>query len=101
MVRLVIEPPTLSTVARKEESGGFIAGEPSIDDRRATIVTITDKGRDLLPVIREIGRDVADTALDGMDEETVQVLMLSMLHAIHNLEDRSTARRLELPDSST
>jgi hypothetical protein len=54
-----------------------------------------------LPVIREIGRDVAETTLDGMDEETVQMLMRSMLHAIHNLEDRSAARRLELPDSPT
>lgn len=99
--RLGIEPPTLSTVARKLEAGGFISREPSTDDRRATIVTITGKGRDLLPVIREIGRDVAETTLDGMDEETVQVLMRSMLHAIHNLEDRSAARRLEQPDTST
>jgi DNA-binding MarR family transcriptional regulator len=38
--RFGIEPP-LSTVARKLEAGGFIAREPSTDDRRATIVTIT------------------------------------------------------------
>jgi DNA-binding MarR family transcriptional regulator len=95
--RLGVEPPTLSVMARKLEARGVIGRTPSPDDSRATIVTLTDKGRDLLPDIQELGRDLAETTLAGMDEETVQAMMRGMLQAIRNLEDRCAAERGEAP----
>lgn len=95
--RLGVEPPTLSVMAKRLEGRGFIARATSPKDSRATIVELTDRGRELLPEIREIGRDLAESTLEGMDEETVRVLMRGMLEAIHNLEDRCAAVRGEPP----
>ncbi len=84
--RLGIEPPTLSTVARKLEAAGLVARVPSPCDARATIVNLTDRGRELLPEIRRIGRELAETTLAGMDDETVELLMTAIRQATRNLE---------------
>jgi|SRR5690606_9826873 len=96
---LGIEPPTLSSIAGKLEAGGFIVRSPSPQDRRATIVELTEKGRDLLPAIREVMAELAELSLEGIDEETAQVMMRGMLQAIRNLEGRCERDRCE-PRSS-
>ncbi len=83
---LGIEPPTLSAVARKLELAGLVARTPSPCDARATIVDLTGKGRDLLPEIRRIGRNLAERTLAGMDDETVELLMTAIRQATRNLE---------------
>lgn len=85
--QLGVEPPTLSTVARKLEAAGLISRTPCPKDARATIVDLTGKGRDLLPEIRRIGRDLAERTLAGMDDETVEQLMIAMEQAIRNLDE--------------
>ena len=85
---LGVEPPTLSTVARKLETGDFVSRTPCPTDARAMVVDLTDKGRALLPEIRRIGRDLAETTLAGMDGETVRVLMETLQRAIENLDEK-------------
>lgn len=85
--RLGIEPPTLSSIARKLESAGLVARTPSPCDGRATIVALTGRGRELLPDIRRIGRELAERTLAGMDDDTVELLMATMRQAIQNLDD--------------
>lgn len=83
--RLGVEPPTLSAIAKKLESAGLIDRRASSEDRRAVVVDLTPKGRDLLPAIREIGSELAEITLDRMDDETVRLLMRAMKRAIGNL----------------
>lgn len=82
---LGVEPPTLSTIAKKLEAAGFIVRERSSDDARSVVVDLTPKGRELLPAIREIGRDLAEITLNGMDDQTVELLMKAMNKAVGNL----------------
>lgn len=95
--RLGVEPPTLSSIAGKLEAGGFIERAPSTDDRRATIVSLTEQGAAQLPAIREVMADLAGVALEGMDDVTAQAMMRGMVQAIRNLEDRCERDRRTLP----
>lgn len=93
--RLGVEPPTVSAIAKKLEAGGFIARNRSCEDARTTIVDLTLKGRALLPAIRDVGRNLAETTLDGMDDETVEELMRSMKRAVDNLSAGCRSRPTE------
>ena len=44
---LRLEPPTLSPLLKRLESGGFVTRQRSVDDERALAVRLTAKGRDL------------------------------------------------------
>jgi DNA-binding MarR family transcriptional regulator len=83
--RLGVEPPTLSSMAKKLEVAGYIDRRPSLEDRRAIIVALTPAGQELLPAVRQIGHDLAEVTLDRMDDETVRMLMRAMKRAIGNL----------------
>ncbi len=90
--RIGVEPPTLSAVASKLEAAGYIARKPCPGDRRSTLVSLTERGRALLPDIREIGLDLAEVTLNGMDAEQVETLMAGLRHAIGNLENEDATR---------
>lgn len=60
------EAPTITITARKLEAAGLIVRRPSSTDRRATIVELSDRGRELLPALRE--------ARCALAEETVAAL---------------------------
>lgn len=90
---LNIEPPTLSSIAKKLEAAGLITRTPCPRDARATMVAPTDHGRELLPEIYRIGRELAETTLAGMDDATVATFMAAMSQAIASLEAGCRPRR--------
>ncbi len=94
---LNIEPPTLSSIAKKLEAAGLIMRSPYPTDARATLVELTERGRALLPDIYRIGRELAETTLAGMDDATVAAFLAAMSQAIANLEADCPPRRREPP----
>ena len=92
--QLNIEPPTLSSIAKKLETAGLIGRAPCPRDARATLVELTDDGRALLPDIYRIGRELAEVTLAGMDDDTVATFMASMYNAIENLKADCPPRRV-------
>ncbi len=55
-----LDRTTVAVVARNLEARGFVAARASEQDRRATLIAITDKGRDLLASVQS----EVDTAQD-------------------------------------
>lgn len=60
------EPPSITQMVRKLEAAGLISRRPSPRDSRATIVELTDRGRDLIPHIKEVWRQLAEIMVAGL-----------------------------------
>ena len=54
------EPPTITGSVRKLESAGLVVRRASPTDGRATIVELSDRGRALLPALKEAWRELAE-----------------------------------------
>ncbi|WP_026922472.1 MarR family winged helix-turn-helix transcriptional regulator [Glycomyces arizonensis] len=70
-----VEPPTMTVMLRKLESGGFIVRRPSPHDARAQIVDLSDKGRAVIPSLKELYCELADYTVAEMDEAAVDRLI--------------------------
>ncbi|MGC2295783.1 MAG: MarR family winged helix-turn-helix transcriptional regulator [Candidatus Dormiibacterota bacterium] len=57
------EPPTITMSVRQLEAAGLVIRRPSLSDGRATMVELSDQGRELLPKLK--------AAWVGLAEETV------------------------------
>ena len=71
---LDIRPQSLSELAAKAECEGLIARTPSEEDRRQTIVSLTDAGRARVAAFREAHRRHAEEFLSPLDEEEKKTL---------------------------
>lgn len=70
------EPPTITGSARKLENAGLIMRRPSPSDRRVSIVELTDRGRELLPALKQAWQQLA--------ERTVAHLATTPLDQLHD-----------------
>jgi DNA-binding MarR family transcriptional regulator len=68
------EPPSVTLMARKLETAGHIRREPARDDRRATVVTLTDAGRELVGRLEQVWLNLAEETVDGLPDATVEML---------------------------
>ncbi len=76
-----LKPPTVSVSLQKMENEGLVARIDDKDDLRKTIVTLTDKGRDICDRISEvyIGCNRAVTeALDEKEQEALRSLLVKI-----------------------
>ena len=76
-----LKPPTVSVSLQKMENEGLVARVDDKDDLRKTIVTLTDKGRDICDKISEayLGCSEAVTeALDEKEQETLKSLLVKI-----------------------
>ncbi|OLF05249.1 MarR family transcriptional regulator [Actinophytocola xinjiangensis] len=68
------EPPSVTLMASKLEASGHIRRSPAPTDRRATLVELTDSGRELADQVRRAWRTLAEETVVGLGEETVASL---------------------------
>ncbi|MDI6102302.1 MarR family transcriptional regulator [Actinoplanes sp. NEAU-A12] len=73
--RLGVEQPTVTRSLSRLEAGGWFLREPVPGDRRATRITMTDKGRSIIPEIEAAWRALAETATAGLTPEQRTVLV--------------------------
>lgn len=60
------EAPTITNTARKLEAAGLIVRRPSPTDGRVTIVELSDRSRDLMPVLRQAWCELAEQSVAGL-----------------------------------
>jgi MarR family transcriptional regulator, organic hydroperoxide resistance regulator len=68
-VRLEIEVPTVVRTVQRMEVSGVVRREPDPADRRRSRIVLTQRGRDLEPVVRGALDAVSDAATHGLTEE--------------------------------
>lgn len=71
---LACEPPSVTVMTRKLEASGHIRRGPAPGDKRASVVEITDSGRELVGQLRRVWRDLADETVTGLPAGTVDEL---------------------------
>lgn len=69
------EPPTITLSVRQLEAAGLVVRRPSPTDGRATIVDLTDEGRELLPKVKTAWRRVAEQTVAGLSSVSFEQLI--------------------------
>jgi MarR family transcriptional regulator for hemolysin len=64
--RLGIESPTATRSLARLEAGDWFVREPVPGDRRAVRIKLTSQGRDILPNVEAVWRELAGTATTGL-----------------------------------
>jgi DNA-binding MarR family transcriptional regulator len=72
--QLGIVPRSATSVVDDLESAGLVARHPDPHDRRATLVDLTDTGRQILTTLREKRREVMAAQLSRLTPEEQQTL---------------------------
>ena len=67
--RIEVEPSTLTRLADRMEEAGWIERKPDPEDRRARILTLTDKAEDIVLPLREIVDQLVEDILDGISTD--------------------------------
>lgn len=66
---LFIDKGTVARSLQKLEDNGFISRTPDPDNRRKNLVFLTEKGKSILPRIRDIDRKWGEAICEGLTEE--------------------------------
>jgi DNA-binding MarR family transcriptional regulator len=80
--RTWVQPATVSTTLQRMEQAGLVVRRPDPEDRRATCVYLTERGRALREPVREIWQDVEMKTFAGFSPAERE-LMRALLARIH------------------
>lgn len=83
------EPPSVTLMVRKLEAAGLVTRETSSDDRRSVTVSLTPRGRALIPDLRAVWKELADTSVAGLDATPVPALIATLADLAASLGPRS------------
>ncbi len=70
------EPPTISGSARKLEAAGLVVRRPSPTDGRATIVELSEHGRELIPELKRAWQHLGELTVAGVSTASLEHLTL-------------------------
>ncbi len=74
-----LKPPTVSVTLQKMENEGLVNRTSDSDDLRKTIVTLTDKGRNIVSGITQIFKDHDKAITDSLTKEEAETLRALLL----------------------
>lgn len=83
------EPPSVTLMVRKLETAGLITREPSLDDRRSVTVSLTPRGRALIPELHVVWQELADTTVAGLAATRTPALIATLTDLAASLDTRS------------
>ncbi|MFE3203836.1 MarR family winged helix-turn-helix transcriptional regulator [Embleya sp. NPDC055664] len=86
------EPPSVTLMTRKLEAAGHIRRTPAPTDKRASVVELTDSGRDLVERIKQAWCTLAEETVTGLPEPTVAELPDLLTTLTTNVDTRRTRR---------
>ncbi|MFF7246988.1 MarR family winged helix-turn-helix transcriptional regulator [Embleya sp. NPDC008237] len=89
---LGVEPPSVTLMARKLEASGHIRRTQAPSDKRASIVELTDSGRELAEQIKELWRKLGEETVAGIAEATVAGLPRVLAAMTANVDPRRVGR---------
>lgn len=76
----------MSRLLSRLEDKGLVAKKQSVEDRRSTLLCLTEKGQQLYPEILPTVNDIYRKALTGFSEDEQEQLASLLFRAIHNLK---------------
>ena len=76
----------MSRLLSRLEDKGLVAKKQSVEDRRSTLLCLTEKGQQLYPEILPTVNDIYRKALTGFSENEQEQLASLLFRAIHNLK---------------
>ena len=76
----------MSRLLSRLEDKGLVAKKQSVEDRRSTLLCLTEKGQQLYPEILPTVNDIYRKALTGFSDDEQKQLASLMFRAIHNLK---------------
>jgi MarR family transcriptional regulator for hemolysin len=82
---LDMEPITVSRHVDRMEAVGFVERSPDPQDRRVWLLNLTDKGKALLPGMRDIAQKIFADAQEGLSESERAILMKGLEQLVSNL----------------
>ncbi|MBK1623743.1 MarR family winged helix-turn-helix transcriptional regulator [Afifella marina] len=85
---LDMEPITVCRHVDRMETAGLIERRQDPNDRRVRTLHITDKGRELLPDMRNLANEIFEEAQNGLPEGTRATLMTALEKIVSNLSER-------------
>jgi DNA-binding MarR family transcriptional regulator len=85
---LDMEPITVCRHVDRMEASGLVERRADPNDRRARLLAVTDKARELLPQLRAISQRVLGEAQAGLSEEHRAVLFDALETFVGNLSKR-------------
>jgi MarR family transcriptional regulator for hemolysin len=83
--RCHVEQPTMAILLGRMERDGIIARKPHPDDKRATLIALTLKGKRLLPKIKRLLIAEAEIATAGLSDEDKAMLISLLRRIVSNL----------------
>ncbi|AOI62789.1 MarR family transcriptional regulator [Burkholderia territorii] len=84
---LEITPISLTRLLDRMEACGWIERSANDDDRRAFVIRLTDKSRDIFPQMLEVGDTVTDDGLRGFTRDERDTLVRLLGRVRRNLID--------------
>ncbi|QLY33697.1 MarR family winged helix-turn-helix transcriptional regulator [Nocardia huaxiensis] len=82
------EPPSVTLMTRKLEASGHIRRSPAPTDKRASIVELTDSGKELAERVKELWCDLAEETVAGLPARTVAELPALLTTLTSNVDNR-------------
>ena len=76
----------MSRLLSRLEDKGVVAKKQSVEDRRSTLLCLTEKGQQLYPEILPTVNDIYRKALTGFSDDEQEQLASLLFRAIHNLK---------------
>ncbi|GGE83406.1 MarR family winged helix-turn-helix transcriptional regulator [Pseudoalteromonas gelatinilytica] len=83
---MVYDRGAMSRLLSRLEDKGLVAKKPSVEDRRSTLLCLTEKGQQLYPEILPTVNDIYRKALTGFSDDEQNQLASLLFRAIHNLK---------------
>ncbi len=83
-----VEQPSMAQLLAKLEKQGWIERSPDPEDRRRSLVSLTDAGHAMMPVIRAAREEGIAVFLEGIPPEDVESLVSILKRMIANGEPR-------------
>lgn len=83
---MVYDRGAMSRLLSRLEDKGLVAKKQSVEDRRSTLLYLTEKGQQLYPEILPTVNDIYRKALTGFSDDEQEQLASLLFRAIHNLK---------------
>jgi MarR family transcriptional regulator for hemolysin len=83
---LDLQPITLTRLVDRLCANGMVERRPDPNDRRAKRLHLTPLARPLMDRLAELGQDMMQTVLDGVDAQTVERMIGQLTRAKDNLK---------------
>lgn len=83
--RLYINRPTMSGIMDRLLKKGWIIATTNQNDRRSQIISLTEKSKNLMIELDELGDDVVELAVQGFTESEIMQLKAYLSRIIKNL----------------